>query len=278
MRRSHGSWQAYRRQVVWSAPPFEKPKHAVRPTIGLATRFHRGRPSCERREIGLTNSDFALFWSEAKVRALPCLGSPPNELEPILARGCKSDRRAARTLRQVCSIDAQDRICPCAGFGRAFVRENSQEPRRREGGGCRSRLQRRQVSPVRSDIQSAARSPERTAHRRVRRFIRPASSRTPRARDRRRDKAGRQGVEHMRLVHRGRSRTGPQTDVRPLPLDVASDPDARACRAISRVGRQGSSPALRCRRKPQRRVRRRRAALTLAGTPWPRPWLADPRA
>ena len=180
MRRSHGSWQAYRRQLVWSAPPFEKPKHAVRPTIGLATRFHRGRPGCERREIGLTNSDFALFWSEAKVRALPCLGSPPNELEPILARGCKSDRRAARTLRQVCSIDAQDRICPCAGFGRAFVRENSQEPRRREGGGCRSRLQRRQVSPVRSDIQSAARSPERTAHRRVRRFIRPASS-EPRA-------------------------------------------------------------------------------------------------
>jgi hypothetical protein len=25
-------------------------------------------------------------------------------------------------------------------------------------------------------------------------------------------------------------------------------------------------------------VRRRRAALTLAGTPWPRPWPADPRA
>jgi hypothetical protein len=42
-------------------------------------------------------SDFALFWSEAKVRALPCLGSPPNELEPNLGRGCKIDRRAART-------------------------------------------------------------------------------------------------------------------------------------------------------------------------------------
>ena len=207
MRRSHGSWQAYRRQVVWSAPPFEKPKHAVRPTIGLATRFHRGRPSCERREIGLTKSDFALFWSEAKVRALPCLGSPPNELEPILARGCKSDRRAARTLRQVCSIDAQDRVCPCAGFGRAFVRENSQEPRRREGGGCRSRLQRRQVSPVRSDIQSAARSPERTAHRRVRRFI--ARRLRPRARDRRRDKRGAHAPRPSRA-------TGPKQITPPL--------------------------------------------------------------
>ena len=100
-------------------------------------------------------------------------------------------------------------------------------PRR---GGCRSRLQSRQVSPVRSDIQSAARSPERTAHRRF-----------------------------VLSGERARLRCG-------------------RCRAISRVGRQGPSPALRCRRKPQRRVRRRRAALTLAGTQWPRPWLADPRA
>jgi hypothetical protein len=44
--------------------------------------------------------------------------------------------------------------------------ELSFEPRRGEGGRCRSRLQRRQVY-----IQSAARSPERTAHRRVRRFV-----------------------------------------------------------------------------------------------------------
>ncbi len=142
-----------------------KPKHDVGPTLGLATRFHRGRPSCERREIGLTKSDFALFWSEAKVRVLPCLGSPPNELEPILARA-ESDRREARTLRQVCSIDAQDRVCPCAGFGQAFVRAT---PRR----GWPLPLEASKAAGFACSVRHSKRSAiaRTAAHRRVRRFV-----------------------------------------------------------------------------------------------------------
>jgi hypothetical protein len=123
-----------------------KTRHGVRPTIDLATRFHRGRPGCAPRETNLTNPTLRFSGRKRRSELSHVLGRLQMNWSPTSAGAAKSiegqpgpDGRSVRSTLRTGSAVAQ------ASAELLFAKTH-------KSSGCRSTLQRRQVSPVRSDI------------------------------------------------------------------------------------------------------------------------------